>query len=1260
MNFKNFLLIAALFAMARSGLASVNIFIQPQNQSVPLGSNAVFTASTTTTSGETITGYTWLVSTNSSGPFSTVAGATGPLLTIANAQFSNSGFYFVRVNYLSGGNPGIAVSTAVTLSVQDQARVTTQPVSITRSAGGTASFTVTAEGEAPLGFQWRFKGTKLNNNARISGANSASLTVSNLSANDAGNYDVIVTNSYSSATSHVAVLTVLLPPAITVAPSNTTVVVGNTATFSVAATGSAPLGYRWRKNGVNLPIGGRFSGVTNDTLVITGTLTNDTGFYSVFITNSVGSTNVGATLTVLSPPEFTNATNVFGRQGLSLNFKLTATGSAPIVFGSEELPNGLSLNSTNGQISGTPLVAGIFPVTVFASNAASNTAEIVTFTITTGVPGIISPLTAQAKQGELFTYSIFASNNPVSFSTTELPIGLSLDSTNGVISGSPLTNGVFTIAIGASNQFGADSKDLILTIDSSVPVITSPLSVNGKQGQSFSYTIEANNDPVSFSASGLPIGLNFDAVSGVISGAPIEQGIFPVLIGASNQFGADQQILLLDLATSAPVITSPLVVSATEGGNFSYTIQASNSPESFNAVGLPLGLVLNPTTGVISGTAAMGGTNDVVISARNSWGVGSSTLQIQIAYEPLTNLFITDVTAIYSTPYLLDFAFSLRDSLDPATSRPVVRPLRDIQVVCMEGNTNTDTITPVGSETAVIVSRGLTSNAKQLKTFFVMDYTFSMFETNATGTNAIGPMEAAVENLINQEPGTAQFAVNEFHADFVEPSLVVSNFTSDKTQLIGDIQAIRENFVQGNHAGSRMYDALEQAINQFGPANKDEQRYLIVMSDGHDDASALSAEKTNQSVAQYIVSLATNAGVQLYCVGFGSHPETNVLLTLATETGGRYFAAVDSSQIAAQFTLLLKDLNSQYFLRWATLQRGPAFQPMFQVTVGTNTASYNTNFPTEIDDPDSTNTPPDKKFVKIDNSTSPPTTYELSDLAPDFNPADWAGDVKVGQLNLVPDAGTNFSSITLRAFYVPRYVREIRLHYRANYPCVPHLVTSDENILNGWSLIETNDGAGGSWLTVTSPDPFNLFSSIPYGIRGDLISFQFPPHSVPQTNDAFSLLEIDNSIYTNLPPTGQSFVLNTNGFVTFYDVTPPHGTPVPWLIANGFTSDFANAELSDPNGNGMPVWQEYLAGLDPNDPDSTFGITVIGAAQPGLPNQITFTTVVGKTYRVESAVTLGYWTVLEDGIAGTGGEVSVFDRRELSGVSTMFYRIAVY
>jgi hypothetical protein len=229
---------------------------------------------------------------------------------------------------------------------------------------------------------------------------------------------------------------------------------------------------------------------------------------------------------------------------------------------------------------------------------------------------------------------------------------------------------------------------------------------------------------------------------------------------------------------------------------------------------------------------------------------------------------------------------------------------------------------------------------------------------------------------------------------------------------------------------------------------------------------------------------------------------------------------------------------------------------------------------------------------------------------------------------------------------------------------VPTLLSAGPgDLLAGWTLTETNDGTGtnGNWLTISSPDPTNTLTSLPYGIRGDLVKFQFLSQAVVNPKHAFSVFQIDNSIYTNYSPTGQSFTLtNTNAFVTFFAPTPPLGTPVPWLMANGFSNNFANAEITDPNTNGLLVWQEYLAGLNPRDTNSTLRVRAIAAPQPGFPNEIIFRTVAGKTYRVEAAATLGNWLILEDNISGTGGDVSVFDYRNLSSVSSMYYRIAVY
>ena len=91
----------------------------------------------------------------------------------------------------------------VRVSIQDAPAITSQPQSVTTQVGGNATFNVTATGQAPLSYQWRFNG------ADIGGANSSSYTISNVQNSDAGNYDVVVSNTSGSLTSSTAVLTVL-------------------------------------------------------------------------------------------------------------------------------------------------------------------------------------------------------------------------------------------------------------------------------------------------------------------------------------------------------------------------------------------------------------------------------------------------------------------------------------------------------------------------------------------------------------------------------------------------------------------------------------------------------------------------------------------------------------------------------------------------------------------------------------------------------------------------------------------------------------------------------------------------------------------------------------------------------------------------------------------------------------------------------------------------------------------------------------------
>src|SRR5256885_380886 len=126
--------------------------------------------------------------------------------------------------------------------------ISTQPASQTVSSGQTATFSVTATGTAPLAYQWK------KNSVAISGAMSSAYTTAATTSSDSGaQFTVVVSNAAGSVTSSAAMLTVnpaAVAPSITMQPASQTVSSGQTATFSVTATGTAPLAYQWKKNSV--------------------------------------------------------------------------------------------------------------------------------------------------------------------------------------------------------------------------------------------------------------------------------------------------------------------------------------------------------------------------------------------------------------------------------------------------------------------------------------------------------------------------------------------------------------------------------------------------------------------------------------------------------------------------------------------------------------------------------------------------------------------------------------------------------------------------------------------------------------------------------------------------------------------------------------------------------------------------------------------------------------------------------------------------
>src|SRR5438046_1475133 len=214
-------------------------------------------------------------------------------------------------------------------------------------------------------------------------------------------------------------------------------------------------------------------------------------------------------------------------------------------------------------------------------------------------PVITSPLTATGQVGVAFSYQIAATNSPTSYNATGLPAGLSVNTGTGLISGTPTTAATSNVTLSATNAGGTGTKTLTLTVNPPTPVITSTGTATGQVGVAFSYQITASNSPTSFNATGLPAGLSINTATGLISGTPTTAATSSVSLSATNAGGTGTMTLTLTINRATPVITSAGTAAGQTGTAFSYRITASNSPTSYNATGLPAGLSVNATTGLI-------------------------------------------------------------------------------------------------------------------------------------------------------------------------------------------------------------------------------------------------------------------------------------------------------------------------------------------------------------------------------------------------------------------------------------------------------------------------------------------------------------------------------------------------------------------------------------------------------------------------------------------------------------------------------------
>jgi len=430
-----------------------------------------------------------------------------------------------------------------------------------------------------------------------------------------------------------------------------------------------------------LPTGLIFDSTTGE-ISGTPTVLSQRTVYTVIATNSVGSnsTTINVQVNDVAPNSLTYSSNsIVGYRGLAITPVTPTVGGGQVTsWGiSPNLPTGLFINSTTGEISGTPtIIMNQTSYIIWANNSGGSATTILTIELLDTPPisivysssslslskdALMTPITPTSTGGIVDTWSV----------SPPLPGGLSLDSSTGEISGTPIAMSPLTnYTVTATNTAGSASVNLTIIVNDAAPssIIYNP--------SSFTLTLNSEMNSVTPTASGgaaqawsisppLPAGLSIGGLNGTIFGTPTIISTSTVYtITATNLGGNGTTTVTIQVNDVAPysLSISPNLLQLTKGSLMTpATPTASGGTVTTWSISpsLPTGLSIDTVNGTISGTPTTNySLTTFTITGANSGGSGTITVTIivedaapsGITYSQSTFILTKNITISSTTP----------------------------------------------------------------------------------------------------------------------------------------------------------------------------------------------------------------------------------------------------------------------------------------------------------------------------------------------------------------------------------------------------------------------------------------------------------------------------------------------------------------------------------------------------------------------------------------------------------------------------------